>query len=96
MEKLESSKSTVRPIYGSNRNETMYVYSKDEFFLRFQETVRRLAHGDLLVMMGDMNARVGNDTGVWGEVLGRQGEEVCHENGRRLLQFRSEHNLQSS
>ena len=69
MEKLESSKSTVRPIYGSNRNETMYVYSKDEFFLRFQETVRRLAHGDLLIMMGDMNARVGNDTGVWGEVL---------------------------
>ena len=43
--------------------------------------------------MGDMNARVGDDTGIWGEVLGRHGEEVCNENGRRLLQFSSAHNL---
>ena len=46
-----------------------------------------------MIVMGDMNARVGDDTGIWGEVLGRHGEEVCNENGRRLLQFSSEHNL---
>ena len=72
------------------------VDSKDEFFLRLHKTVRRLARGDLLILMGDMNTRVGNDTGVWSEVIGRQGEEECHENERRLLQFSSEHNLQSS
>ena len=52
-----------------------------------------MAQGDLLILMGDMNARVGDDTGIWGEVLGRHGEEVCNEIGRRLLQFSSEYNL---
>ena len=69
------------------------VASKDEFFLRLQEAVGRVARDDLLIVMGDMNARVGDDTGIWGEVLGRHGEEVCNENGRRLLQFSSEYNL---
>ena len=55
------------------------------FFLRLQEMVRRVACGDVLIVMGNMNTRVGNDTGIWGEVLGRQGEEVCNEDGRRIL-----------
>ena len=38
-----------------------------------------MAHGDLLIVMGDMKTRVGNDTGIWGEVLGSHGEEVCNE-----------------
>ena len=36
---------------------------------------------------------MGNDTSIWGEVLGGYGEEVCNENGKRLLQFSSEYNL---
>ena len=47
--------------------------------------VGRVARGDLLIMMGDMNTRVGNDTGIWDEALGRHGEEVCNEDGRRIL-----------
>ena len=65
------------------------VACKDVFFLRLQEAVGRVARGDLLIVMGDMNARAGDDTGIWGEVLGKHGEEVCNENGRRLLQFSS-------
>ncbi len=72
------------------------VSGKDESFLRLQETAGRVACGDLLIAMGDMNAKVGNDTSIWGEVLGRHGEEVCNENGKRLLQFSSEHNLWNS
>lgn len=37
-----------------------------------------VARGDLLVVMGDMNARVGCDTSIWGKVLERNGEEVCN------------------
>ena len=43
--------------------------------------------------LGTRLARVGNDTGIWGEVLGNHGENMCNKNGRRLLQFSSEHNL---
>lgn len=32
---------------------------------------------------------MGDDTSIWGEVLGGYGEEVCNENGKRLLQFSS-------
>ena len=39
--------------------------SKDEFYLRLQEAVGRVAQGDLLIVMGDMNARVGR-TQVFG------------------------------
>ena len=69
------------------------VAIKEEFFLRLQETVGRVACGDLLIVMGDMNARVGDDTDICGEVLGRHGADICNENGKRLLQFSSEHNL---
>ena len=34
---------------------------------------------DKLIVMGDMNARVGDNVKVWGEIIGRQGEVV--ENG---------------
>ena len=59
-------------------------------FSKTQETVGSVARGNLMVVMGDMNARVGCDVSIWGKVLG---EEVCNENGSRLLQFSSEHNL---
>ena len=43
--------------------------------------------------MGNVNARVGDETDIWEDVPGRHGEEICNENGRKLLQFSSEHNL---
>ena len=43
---------------------------------------KRRGMGGPMVVMGDMNARVGCDTSLWGEVLGRNGEEVCNDNGR--------------
>ena len=48
---------------------------KDEFFQKLQETLGSVARGDLMVVMGDMNARVGWNTSIWGEVLGRNGVE---------------------
>ena len=46
-----------------------------------------------MVVRSDMNARVGCNTSVWIEVLGRNREEVCNNNERRLLQFSSEHDF---
>ena len=66
---------------------------KDEFYAKLQDTVQRVARSDLLIVMGDLNARVGDETDVWEEVLRRHGEEMCNENGKWLLQFSSEHNL---
>ena len=89
--KIEGVWVSVVQVYAPT--EDCSVSIKDEFFLRLQETVGKVACGDVLIVMGDLNARVGGDTSIWGEVIGKHGEEVCNENGRRLLQFSSEHNL---
>ena len=40
------------------------------FFARPQETVGSVARGDVMIVMGDLNARVGNDTEIWEKILG--------------------------
>ena len=39
---------------------------------------------DWLVLMSDMNERVGRDVKTWGEVIGRHDEETQNDNNRRL------------
>ena len=65
--------------------------TKVEFFARLQETVGCVAREDVLTVMGDLNARVGNE--VWRGILGKHGEFVCNENGGCLLQFCNENNF---
>ena len=89
--KIEGRWLTVIQVYAPTDDSSREV--KAEFFGRLQETVGSVARGDVLVVMGDLNARVGNDTEVWGEILGKHGEAACNGNGRQLLQFCSENNL---
>ena len=42
-------------------------------------TVGSVARGDVLIAIKDLNARVQNDTEVWGEILEKHGETVCNE-----------------
>ena len=46
------------PTDDSNRDVTV------EFFTRPQETVGSVARGDVVIVIGDLKARVGNDTEV--------------------------------
>ena len=55
---------------------------KDEFFQKLQETVGSMAQVDLMVVMGDMNARVSCDRSISSGVLRRNGEEVYYDNER--------------
>lgn len=38
---------------------------KDEFFQTLQETVGSVVRSDVMIVMGDFNARVGNATSTW-------------------------------
>ena len=46
-----------------------------------------------MVVLGDLNAHVGRNVTVWGDVIGKQDEIVENGNGRRLLQFCAENDL---
>ena len=44
--------------------------------------------------MGDFNAWVGSNVEMWKGVIGRHGEDVDSNSGRRLLSFSAENELQ--
>ena len=41
------------------------------FYQALQECVRQVPRGDMLVIMGDFNVRVGNDAATWQGTIGR-------------------------
>ena len=57
------------------------------FYEELQECVRQVPRGDMLMIMGDFNARVGNDVAAWRGTIGHFGPEEQNENGVRLLDF---------
>ena len=67
---------------------------KDAFFEELQGAVDKVPRGDKLIVMGDLNARVGNKAELWKGVIGKHGEEVESDSGRRLLSFSAENEMQ--
>ena len=66
---------------------------KDEFYQRLESLVARAPAHDMVVVCGDLNAKVGDDrTGVE-HVIGAHGIGTRNENGERLVDFCSNHNL---
>ena len=59
----------------------------EEFYTWLQEVIARTQRGDKLVVMGDFNARVGNNVLRWSDVMGKHGEDVENDSGKRLLSF---------
>ena len=59
---------------------------KDDFYRDLGGVLRDVPGRDFLIVLGDFNARVGNDTKRWKGVVGRQGvAEEPSDNGKRLL-----------
>ena len=67
---------------------------KDAFLEELQGAVDKVPRGDKLTVMGDFNARVGNKAELWKGVIGKHGEEVENDSGRRLLSFCAENEMQ--
>ena len=55
--KIEGIRVTVVQVYAPTENSNLGI--KDEFFQKLQKTVGSVARVDLMVVMGDRNARVG-------------------------------------
>ena len=59
---------------------------KDEFYNQLQDTVSSCNRNDMIVVMGDLNAKVGNNNTNRGEVMGKFGFGVVND-GERLCDF---------
>ena len=58
---------------------------KNRFYARLCEVTRSVPKNDKLVILGDLNARLGNDCQAWVDALGPDGIGRCNDKGQRLL-----------
>jgi len=66
---------------------------KDAFYNQLEATILDAHRHDMLILMGDLNAKVGSDNNHFERVLGKEGCGVMNENGLRLVELCAEHNL---
>ena len=63
------------------------------FYSQLKATLSSVPRTDVIIVLGDFNARVGSDKTTWHGVLGNQGRGNLNANGELLLQLCKEFNL---
>ena len=61
----------------------------DKFYAQLQQCVDQINSQDMLICMGDWNAKIGTARDGWEDVMGKFGFGERNERGERLLQFAS-------
>ena len=67
--------------------------TKDQFYGQLDEQIRGCPKHESLFLLGDFNARVGEDHESWPTCLGYHGIGKINENGQRLLELCTYHGL---
>nr|XP_054750072.1 craniofacial development protein 2-like [Lytechinus pictus] len=66
---------------------------KDQFYEHLDSVIANVPANEHLFLLGDFNARVGADHDSWPKCIGHFGIGKLNENGQRLLEVCSYHNL---
>ncbi|XP_056017322.1 craniofacial development protein 2-like [Ostrea edulis] len=61
--------------------------SKTTFYEKLQSTVSKTPRHDILIVLGDLNAKVGNDNEGKKRIMGKHGVGTINENGELLTEF---------
>ena len=69
------------------------VEAKDIFYQQLDDIIRSVPSGDKLIIMGDLNARVGADHTAWTDIIGTHGIGKENSNGTLLLSLCARHSL---
>ncbi|XP_045449679.1 uncharacterized protein LOC123658286 [Melitaea cinxia] len=67
--------------------------AKSQFYDQLESVIQKVKPRDRLYILGDLNARVGQNHSAWPECIGTHGIGKINENGQRLLEFSSRHSL---
>ena len=67
---------------------------KDEFYETLQTVIEKIPRHDIVIILGDMNAKVGREVDVFGPAIGvHSAHEECNDNGTRLASFANANRL---
>ncbi|XP_074627031.1 uncharacterized protein LOC141885034 [Acropora palmata] len=66
---------------------------KEVFYQQLDVVVRSVPTADRLIMLGDLNARIGSNHTAWTGIIGHHGIGQENSNGRFLLSLCSQHSL---
>ena len=61
--------------------------AKDEFYDQLKAEIEGIPKHDMKIIMGDLNAKVGDDNSTYERTMGCEGCGKMNENGERLLDF---------
>ena len=76
---------TFIQVYAPNTSDS--EKSADEFYDLLQVHVNKTPKSDILLIMGDLNAKVGEDNSQWETVMGKYGIGYINDTGEKLLTF---------
>ena len=66
---------------------------RDDFYEQLDATVSKIPNRDLVMVVGDFNAKTGSSWQIYKENMGRFGKGHTNSNGERLLEFASNNEL---
>ena len=73
---------SIKQCYASTNNSDNM--DKEAFYEQLQATFEGAHHRDMLVVVGDLNAKVGSENVNYGRVIRNEGCGVQNDNGERL------------
>ena len=86
------AKMTVIVCYAPQEDKS--VEEKEEFYEKLNETVQETPRHDVIIALGDLNAKVGQDNSSRERTFGKEGlNQETNDNGERLIDFCEENNL---
>ena len=69
------------------------IWAVDSFYDQLQNVIDEIPNQDLLIVSGDMNAKVGRDWDQWKHVKGQHGYGNINSRGEKLLNFCTANNF---
>ncbi|XP_067947344.1 craniofacial development protein 2-like [Watersipora subatra] len=91
--KVNTKQGTIFAVDASAPTLAASSDDKDCFYHTLEDTIRKASISERVILLGDINARIGEDHSSWPECLGHFGVGNINENGQRLLQLCCRNNL---
>ena len=90
---IEFENKNIKIIVAYGPNEDEITEKREEFYHKLQQVIDSTRSDQEIIILGDLNARVGNKYDIFSGIIGKEGESVESPNGELLLDLCTQNNL---